>query len=234
MVLAACASLLAGCGSSKASSQKLASSHLDGATAAQFVSIRLGDLPAGFRSRAATAQASSLDASQTLAEYHCEELAPPSQKATVTESTPDYTNSTGTTELHETTAVFPTDVAASARLVLDRDSRYPSCKAAAFRSSLVASAPRGSRVGSVSVSLRDLPASLGDTGVEVAGICQVELPGGVSEVATADLVVLVREHFVVELAVDTDGPDLGSLLARLTTDLAHRLSQVLPEPAPRH
>jgi hypothetical protein len=232
--LAAAASLLAACGSSPhVSALQLASSHPDSIAAAQYVSIRPGDLPAGFSARAVTAKAANLDVSQTLAEYDCEKLRPPSQKAVATASTPDYTNSAGTTELHETTAVFPTDASAMARLQLERDSRYPSCKALAFRKSLVATAPAGARVGSVNVSLRDVPSRFGDSGVEVAGICQLDLPGGVSEVATVDLVVLVREHFVVELAVDTDGPDPGSLLDRLTTDLAGRLAQVLSEPKVR-
>jgi hypothetical protein len=230
VLLAVAGSLLGACGSSPASPLELASSHPHSLAAAQYVTVRESDLPAGFRAHAITEEVASLDASQTREEYSCEKVHPPAQKALATASTPDYANSAGTTELHETTAVFPDDPAASARLQLELNSRYPACKASAFRNSLVAAAPRGARVGQVHVEVKSVPLRFADTGVEVTGVCEVELPGGLSEVATADLVVLVREHLVVELAVDTDGPDPQSLLDQLTDDLAERLAQVLPEP----
>ena len=230
LLLVAAATLLGSCGSSKTSALVLASSHPDTLAAARYVAVRAGDLPDGFRSHAVSARDAALDASQTLAEYACEKLRPPSQKASATASTPDWSNSTGTIELRETTAVFGSDAAAAAHLQLERNSRYPACKASAFGRSLAAAAPKGARVGPVDVAISDVPMRYGDSGVEATGVCDVELPGGVSEVATAELVVLVREHLVVELTIGTDGPDPKALVSALTTDLAGRLAQVLPAP----
>jgi hypothetical protein len=211
------------------STAELATEHPDSITAARYLSIQPSDLPSGYEPRPVTEQASALDQTQTLAEYHCEGIHPPASKALVTASTPDYANAAGTTELHETTAIFPSAATASAHLALEQNTRYPSCKADAFQESLIKSAPIGEHIGSVTVHLRTLPKNLGDDGVEVVGVCTLGLPGGESAVATADLVVLVRRDLVVELSVDTDGPDPVGLVDNLTADLAQRLAQVLPD-----
>ncbi len=211
------------------SAADLASEHPNTIEAARYLSIQASDLPAGYDSRPVTEKTTALDQAQTLAEYRCEGLSPPTSKALVTASTPDYANSAGTTELQETTAIFPSAAAASARLALEQNNRYPSCKAAAFRESLIKSAPTGEHIGSVTVHLSTLPENLGDNGLEVVGICTLGLPGGESAVATADLVVLVRRDLVVELSIDTDGPDPVRLVNSLTADIERRLAQVLPD-----
>jgi hypothetical protein len=210
------------------SAAELASEHPESVTAARYLSIQPDDLPAGYESQDVTEKASSLDQAQTLAEYRCEGIQPPASKALVTASTPDYANATGTTELHETTAIFPSASAASAHLALEQNNRYPTCKADAFRESLIKSAPAGEHIGSVTVHLSALPKNLGDNGLEVVGVCTLGLPGGESAVATADLVVLVRRNLVVELSVDADGPAPVGLVESLTADLARRLAEVLP------
>jgi hypothetical protein len=211
------------------SAADLASEHPDSITAARYLSIEPSDLPSGFEANPVTEKTSALDQAQTLAEYHCEGISPPTSKALVTSSTPDYANRAGTTELHETTAIFPSAPAASAHLALEQNNRYPSCKADAFRESLIKSAPTGEHIGSVTVHVSTLPKNLGDEGLEVVGVCSLGLPGGESAVATANLVVLVRRETVVELSVDTDGPDPVGLVENLTADLARRLAHVLPD-----
>ena len=78
--------------------------------------------------------------------------------------------------------------------------------------------------------LSKLPSRLGDPGVEVVGLSTLVLPGGVSTLATSELVVLVRGRLVAELSIDTDGPAPTTLLDTLTSDLAARLAQVVPSP----
>ena len=78
--------------------------------------------------------------------------------------------------------------------------------------------------------LSKLPSRLGDPGVEVVGLSTLVLPGGVSTLATSELVVLVRGRLVAELSIDTDGPAPTPLLDTLTSDLAARLTQVVPSP----
>jgi hypothetical protein len=220
---------LTSCGATRPqSAAELASQHPESITAARYLSIQPSDLPAGYEPRDVSEKTSSLDQAQTVAEYRCEGIDPPASKTLVTASTPDYANSAGTTELHETTAIFPSAPAASAHLALEQNKRYPTCKAEAFRESLIKSAPAGEHIGSVSVHLSTLPKNLGDSGVEVVGVCTLGLPGGESAVATADLVVLVRRNLVVELSVDADGPAPVGLVESLTADLAKRLAEVLP------
>jgi hypothetical protein len=210
------------------SAAEVASEHPESITAARYLSIQPGDLPAGYEPRDVTEKTSSLDQAQTLAEYRCEGIEPPASKAVVAASTPDFANPAGTTEVNETTAIFASAPAASAHLALEQNHRYPTCKADAFRESLIKSAPAGEHIGSVTVHLSALPKNLGENGLEVVGVCTLGLPGGESTVATADLVVLQRRNLVVELSVDADGPAPVGLVESLTDDLARRLAEVLP------
>lgn len=221
---------LAGCGSAVDAALETAIAHPDSIQAAQYAEIRLSDLPPRYTSSRGNATSNSEDASQTLAEYRCEHISPPSGRAILSVRTPDFIDPTGRTELHETTAVFASASAAVAHLGLELNSRYPSCKAAAFRSALVADAPKGERVGFVTVHVSKLPSRLGDPGVEVIGLSTLVLPGGVSTLVTSELVVLVRDRLVAELSIDTDGPAPTALQDKLTSDLAGRLAQVLPSP----
>lgn len=218
------------CQSPHPSAAELAVANPDSLTAAEYVAIRQTDLPSGYSPRPVAANSTTLDEAQTLAEYACEYIHPPATKALVTASTPDFTNPNGTTVLHETTAIFPSPAAATAHLALESNHRYPSCKAAAFRKSLVESAPDGEHIGTVAVHLNALAPNVHDNGLDVVGISTLGLAGGESAVATADLVVLVRGNLVVELSVDTDGPDPLALTNRLTADLAGRLAQIVPHP----
>jgi hypothetical protein len=229
--VATVAACLAGCGSGAKSALQLASSHPDSLAAAQYVSIRLSDLPSGYSSSQAPGRADSEDAAQTLAEYRCEHLTPPTGPAALSSRTPDFTDPTGTTELHETTTVFPSTAAAASHLALELNSRYPTCKATAFRIALVASAPTGERIGFVTVHVSDLPARFGDRGVEVEGLSTLALPGGVSALATSDLVVLIRGHLAAELSIQTEGQTPNGLRDNLTSDLATRLAQIVPNPS---
>ena len=227
--LAAC---LGGCGSAVPSALQVASSHPDSLAAARYVSIEQDDLPSSFTSAPAPAQAGSQDEAQTREEYRCEGIHPPAGPPPLSYRTKDFTNPTGTTELHETTAVFASPAAAAMHLQLELNSLYPSCKATAFRTALVSSAPRGEHVGFVTVHVSDLPSSSGDRGVEVEGLSRLTLPDGVSALETSELVVLIRGHLAAELSIQTLGqPDKG-LLDQLTSDLAARLAQVVPEHPP--
>jgi hypothetical protein len=228
LALAAVTATLAGCGSPGDTSLEAAVSHPDSVQAARYVAISENDLPAGYTTSRPTAQVNSEDASQTLAEYMCEHLDPPNGPSPISARTPDFVNSTGITELHETTAVFASASAASAPLFLELNRRYPTCKAAAFRRALVANAPKGERIGSVTVHVTNLPPRFGDLGVQVEGLSTLDLPGGVSTLATSDLVVLIRDRMVAELSIDTDGPAPIALLDRLTADLAEKMAQVEP------
>ena len=229
--VATVAACLAGCGSGARSALQLASSHPDSLAAAQYVGIRLSDLPSGYSSSKVPPQVDSQDAAQTLAEYRCERLAPPKGPAPLSSRTADFTDPTGTTELHETTTVFPSAAAAASHLALELNSRYPTCKATAFRSALVASAPSGERIGFVTVHVSDLPARFGDRGVEVEGLSTFALPDGVSALATSELVVLVHGHLAAELSIQTEGQTPDGLQEKLTSDLATRLAQVVPNPS---
>jgi hypothetical protein len=226
--VATVASLLGACGSTTPSALQLASTHPDSLAAAQYVSISRSDLPSGYEQGPAPAQANSQDAAQTLAEYRCEGIDPPKGPAPLSWRSPDFTDPSGTTELHETTTVFPSSVAAASHLALELDSRYPTCKATAFRNALVASAPAGERIGFVTVHVSDLPKKFGDRGVEVEGLSTLTLSGGVSALATSELVVLIRGHLAAELSIETDGNADAGLLDQLTSDLAKRLAQVVP------
>ena len=230
VALAVIGSVLTGCGPAVDDALETAVAHPDSIQAAQYVGIRLSDLPAKYTSSRASAQSGSEDESQTLAEYRCEHLSPPVGLTPLSSRTPDFIDPTGRTELHETTAVFSSAPAAAAHLDLELNSRYPSCKAAAFRRALVAAAPKGERIGFVTVHLSKLPSRLGDPGVEVVGLSTLVLPGGVSTLATSELVVLVRGRLVAELSIDTDGPAPTALLDKLTSDLAARLALVVPSP----
>ncbi len=176
-------------------------------------------------------QADSQDAAQTLAEYRCEHLAPPKGPAPLSWRSPDFTDANGTTELHESTTVFPSSTAAAAHLELELDSRYPACKATTFRNALVASAAPGERIGFVTVQVGDLPSRFGDRGVEVEGRSTLVLQGGVSGLATSELVVLVRGRMAAELSIRTDGAAETALLDQLTSVLATRLAAVMPGPS---
>ena len=224
------ASFLAGCGSTPTALQ-LASSHPDSLAAAKYVSIRQSDLPSDYTSSPAPAGVKSQDASQTLSEYRCERIDPPQGPTPLSWRTPDFTNPAGTTELHETTTVFSSAKASVSHLQLELNIRYPSCKATAFRDALVASAPAGERVGFVTVHVSDLPSRFGDRGVEVQGLSTLSLPGGVSALDTSELVVLVRGRMAAELSIQTDGQVQTGLLDELTSDLATRLAQVIPDPS---
>ncbi len=224
------ATCLTGCGSKAPSALQLASSHPDSLQAAQYVSIRLGDLPSGYASSAAPAHATAEDAAQTLAEYRCERIEAPVGPVSLSWRTPLFTSPSETTELHETTTVFSSADAAVSHLQLELNSRYPTCKAIAFRSALVASAPAGEDIGVVTVHVSDLPSRFGDRGVEVEGLSTLTLAGGVSAIATSELVVLVRGRLAAELSVQTDGQTETGLIERLTSDLATRLAQVIPDP----
>jgi hypothetical protein len=221
--------LLTSCATRGASARDLASFQSGSPAAVDFVSLKHADLPPGFSVRPLTASDEALDEQQTLAEYSCERIPLPTTKATVTDSTPDYVNSERTTEVHETTASFPTPTAASARLDLELSSLYPRCKATAFHRALVESSPPGEQVGAVAVRVSPVSPRTPDRGVDVVGVCTLELSGGVSATATADLVVLVRGRIVVELSIDTDGPDPTSLINQLTAELAKRLDEVVSE-----
>ena len=228
VALAAMSTMLTGCGSAVDVALQTAIAHPDSIQAARYVDIRLGDLPHGYTSSRPSAQSNSEDASQTLAEYECEHIDPPDGSAPLSVRTPDFVDPTGRTEVHETTAVFASGPAARAHLDLELNSRYPACKAAAFRRALVADAPTGERIGFVTVHVTKLPSRYDDVGVEVVGLSTLLLPGGVSTLATSDLVVLIRDRMVAELSIDTDGPAPSALLGKLTTDLSARLAQVLP------
>jgi hypothetical protein len=230
IALAAISTTLAGCGSPVATALQTAMAHPHSIQAARYVDIRLSDLPPRYISHLASAQSNSEDQTQTLAEYSCEHIDPPTGPAPLSARTPDFIDPTGRTELHETTAVFASSSAAMAHLDLELNSRYPSCKAAAFRGALVADAPKGERVGFVTVHVTKLPSRFGDLGVQVVGLSTLMLPGGVSTLATSDLVVLIRDRLVAELSIDTDGPAPNALLEKLTSDLAGRLAQVVPNP----
>ncbi len=222
------ASCLGGCGAGKTSALQLASTHPDSLAAAQYVSIHPSDLPANFSSSQIPAHVNSQDVAQTLAEYRCERIDPPEGPASLSWRTPDFTDPTGTTQLHETTTVFPSATAAGSHLELELNSRYPSCKAAAFRTALVSGASAGERIGFVTVHVSDLPSRFGDRGVEVEGLSTLTLPGGVSTSITSELVVLVRGHLAAELSIQTDGQVQKGLADQLTSDLATRLAQVVP------
>jgi len=130
--------------------------------------------------------------------------------------------------LHEITDVFATASLARDHLALELSSRYPTCKAAVFKSALTAGAPVGERVGSVTVHVTGLPAEYGDAGVEVFGLSTLTLPGGISATATSDLAVLIRGPIVAELSIETYAETPTALLDQLTADLADRLAQVVP------
>jgi hypothetical protein len=218
---------LAACGPAPTALQ-VATSHPYSFEAAQYVGIKLSDFPAHYRSSPAAPQTSSSDASQTLAEYRCEKIEPAVGPSPISAQTPDFTDPSKTTEVHETTAVFKTAASASSHLQLELNSRYPTCKAAVFKAALVKNASPGEHVGFVSVHLFRLPASNDDDGVEVTGIATLTLADGTSTVATSDLVVLQRGRFVSELSLDTEGENPSALLGQLTTDLSERLAQVVP------
>lgn len=224
---------LSGCGSAVDTALQTAVAHPDTIQAALYVQIHLNDLPARYSARSASAQTASEDATQTLAEYTCEHLSPPVGPAPISARTPDFIDPTGRTELHETTAIFASASAASGLLDLELNHRYPPCKAAAFRRALIADAPKGERIGFVSVHVTHLPSRFGDPGVEVVGLSTLVLPGGVSTLATSELVVLIRNRLVAEFSIETDGPAPTGLLDHLTSVLASRLAQVVPSPSRR-
>jgi hypothetical protein len=221
---------LGGCGAASASSAALSSAlaHPDGPAAARYVSITLGDLPHGYRADRPSSAASALDASETLAEYRCENLDPSTDPPSLSTRSPVFTSPTGSTELYETTAVFGTAQGATARLSLELSSRYPSCKAAAVRRALLAAPPRGADVGAVAVHVSALSSHSGDRGVEVQGVIPMTLAGGVSALAISDSILLVRGRFVAELTVETTVGSPSALVDRLTDDIAGRLAQVEP------
>jgi hypothetical protein len=228
VALAAMSTVLTGCGSAVDAALQSAVAHPDSIQAASYVDIRLSDLPDGYTSSRPSTQSNSEDAAQTLAEYKCEHIDPPDGRAPLSVRTPDFVDPTERTEVHETTAVFASAPAARAHLDLELNSRYPACKAAAFRRALVADAPTGERIGFVAVHVTKLPSRYDDVGIEVVGLSTLLLPGGVSTLATSDLVVLTRDRMVAELSIDTDGPAPTALLGKLTADLSGRLAQVLP------
>ena len=228
VALAAVGATLTGCGASTDAALQQAVSRPDSIQALKYIELRQSDLPKGYTSSSPGNGTTSQDAAQTLAEYKCEHREPPDGHPLLSIRTPDFTDPTGRTELHEATAVFPSPPAAAAILALELNRRYPSCKAAAFRRDLVLSAPKGEHVGSVSVHVESLPARFGDAGVEVEGLSTLSLAEGVSTVATSDLVVLIRGRLVAELSIDTDGPAPSALLDKLTSELADRLAQVVP------
>jgi hypothetical protein len=227
-MVCAVGSALSGCGPPKPTALHLALLHPHSLAAAQYVTIHAGDLPSRYVAKPAPGNVESEDAAQTLAEYRCEQIDPPSGPAPISARTPDFTDPTGRTELHETTAVFSSAALARRHLDLELSPRYPSCKAAVFRSALVASAATGERVGFVTVHVSPLPARFGDTGVEVVGLSTLSLPGGISATATSDLAVLIRGPIVAELSIETDGETPTALLNVLTTDLADRLANAVP------
>jgi hypothetical protein len=221
---------LSACGAAVDTALQTAVAHPYSIEAARYAQIHLGDLPHGYSAKPAAASTTSEDATQTLAEYDCEHLSPPSQPALISERTPDFVDPAGTTEVHETTAIFASSQSASQLLNLELNPKYPSCKAAAFRRVLVADAPKGERIGFVTVRVTHLSSRFGDPGVEVVGLSTLVLPGGVSTLATSHLVVLIRGRLVGELSIDTDGSAPTALVNKLTSDLASRLAQVVPSP----
>jgi hypothetical protein len=226
--LCATALTLAGCGSPPSALQ-LARAHPNSQKAAEYVTIRAADLPPTYTERPVPENIESKDAAETLAEYSCERLAPPTGPSPISAKTPDFLDQTGETELHETTDIFRTPAVAAQHLTLQQSPLYPSCKAAAFKSALVASAPVGERVGFVSVHVNKLPAQFGVLGVEVVGLSTLDLPDGITSTATSDLAVLIRGPMVAELSIETDGPAPNALLTRLTSDLADRMRQIVPK-----
>lgn len=224
-ILLTVASLLTCCGSAPSALQE-ARAHPNGLEAAKYVSIKSTDLPSGYRTETEPTSASAEDASQTLAEYSCEKIDPPTDAALVTYKTPDYESAAGEVQLHETTIIFSSARAASDRLQLELNPLYPSCKSAVFKRALVASAVAGERVGFVSVKVSRLSPGTGDSGVEVVGLSNLMLPGGVAATATSELTLVVDGPIVTELSMETDGsPQLG-LLNRLTQGLELRARQI--------
>ena len=219
---------LSACGAAVDTALQTAVAHPYSIGAARYAQIRPGDLPHGYSAKPVAASTTSEDAAQTLAEYGCEHLSPPSHPAPISERTPDFVDPAGTTEVHETTAIFVSAQSASQLLNLELNPRYPGCKAAAFRRVLVADAPKGERIGFVTVRVTHLPSRFGDPGVQVVGLSTLVLPDGVATLATSDLVVLIRDRLVGELSIDTDGPAPTALVNKLTSDLASRLAQVVP------
>jgi hypothetical protein len=219
---------LSACGAAVDTALQTAVAHPYSIGAARYAQIHLSDLPHGYSARSAAARTKSEDAAQTLAEYGCEHLSPPSQPVPISERTPDFVDPAGTTEVHETTAIFASASSASGLLDLELNPRYPSCKAVAFRRVLVADAPKGERIGFVTVRVTHLSSRFGDPGVQVVGLSTLVLPGGVATLATSDLVVLIRGRLVAELSIDTDGSAPTALVNQLTSDLASRLARVVP------
>ena len=219
---------LSACGSAADTALQTAVAHPYSIGAARYAQIHLGDLPRGYTAKPSAASTTSEDAAQTLAEYECEHLVPPSHPAPISQRTPDFVDAAGTTEVHETTAIFTSASSASGLLDLELNPRYPSCKAAAFRRVLVADAPKGERIGFVTVHVTHLSSRFDDPGVQVVGLSTLVLPDGVATLATSDLVVLIRDRLVAELSIDTDGSAPTALVDQLTSDLASRLAQVVP------
>lgn len=231
IALAAALAALGSCGTASPTNPALlsASAHPDSLAAARYVSITLADLPPGYKAARIPNGTISRDASETLAEYRCEHLDPSTDPPSISARSPDFKSQTGNTELYETTAVFATTDGAAARLGLELDSRYPACKAAAVRSALLADSPTDESVGAVAVHVRVLSLQSGDRGLQVQGEIPLTLPGGVSALASSDLVVLVRERLVAELTIETDDGSPTVLVDRLTSDLEARLAQVQPK-----
>ena len=93
--------------------------------------------------------------------------------------------------------------------------------------------PAGEHIGFVTVHVSDLPPKFGDRGVEVEGLSTLTLAGGISALATSELAVMIRGHLAAELSVETEGKAGTGLLDQLTSDLAKRLAQVVPNASSR-
>jgi hypothetical protein len=224
LAVSACA-----CGSTTKPPTLAATSHpSDELATARYVSITKGDLPSDYKAVSSALVGTDV-AGDTLAVYRCEGAAPPSGPAPLSHGSSTFTNPSGETEVHETTVVFHTDATASLLLALEESPRYSGCKASVFKAALEQSAPKGERVGLVTVHVKDIPAKFGDDGVEVEGLANLTLPDQISVVSTSDLVVLVRGRIGVELSVETVGAPPTQLLDKLTDDLAARLAQVVPK-----
>jgi hypothetical protein len=219
--------VLGSCATSGPTALQLARKHPDGLAAAKYVSIGVGDVPASYKSLPAAGASVSDDASETLAEYKCEKIAPPAGPILVSYRSPEFADKADGVELHVTTTIFGNATAAAAHLALEHNPRYSTCKAAIFKAALVAGASNGESVGFVTVKVTGIPSEFGDSGVQVVGLSSLTLAGGVSTTATSDLTILERGPIVCELSAETYGASPGPLLNKLSALLATRLAQVV-------
>jgi hypothetical protein len=76
------------------------------------------------------------------------------------------------------------------------------------------------------VKVNKLSPETGGVGVEVVGLSNLMLPGGVAATATSDLTLIEEGPIVAELSMETDGSAPLGLLDKLTRDLQTRAGQI--------